>query len=94
MSIPYLRPWNGRPTAAEAERLDVVRLIWRKVYLVPTGHPVVSMQIKTLVYRVLRMNTIDLVYLNGVYYTLDLDQREVAIAAVNSRADGSGDGDD
>ena len=52
---------------------------WRVVYLIPTGHPVVSMQIKALVYRALRLNTVDVAYLNGVYYTLRLDQREVAI---------------
>ncbi len=62
---------------------------WQIVYLVPTGHPVVSMQIKTLVYRALRLNTIDLAYLNGTYYIVDLDQREIAIAA-GASSDGSG----
>lgn len=54
---------------------------WRRVYLVPTGHPVVAMNIKVLVYRVLRMNTMDVVYLNGRYFDLALDQREVALGA-------------
>ncbi len=26
---------------------------WRRVYLIPTGHPILSLQIKTMVYRVL-----------------------------------------
>lgn len=59
---------------------------WQIVYLIPTGHPAVSMQIKALVYRALRLNTIDVVYLNGVYYTLQIDQREVAIEAGSETA--------
>ena len=54
---------------------------WRKVFLVPTGHPVVSMNIKLLVYRILRLNTADWMYLDGIYYIIEIDQRVVAIEA-------------
>ena len=54
---------------------------WRRVYLIPTGHPAVSMNIKVLVYRALRLNTIDWVYINGEYYSLMIDQREISIEA-------------
>ena len=54
---------------------------WRRVYLIPTGHPAVSMNIKLLVYRAIRLNTIDWVYINGEYYLLTIDQREISIAA-------------
>ena len=52
---------------------------WKKVYLVPTGHPILSIQIKTMVYRVLRLNTIDLYYKSGIYFEVDIDQRAIAI---------------
>ena len=54
---------------------------WRRVYLIPTGHPAVSMNIKLLVYRAIRLNTIDWVYINGEYYSLRIDQREISIEA-------------
>ena len=50
---------------------------WRRIYLIPTGHPAVSMNIKLLVYRAIRLNTIDWVYINGEYYLLTIDQREI-----------------
>ena len=52
---------------------------WRRVYLIPTGHPALSMNIKLLVYRAIRLNTIDWVYINGEYYSLMIDQREISI---------------
>ena len=54
---------------------------WRRIYLIPTGHPAVSMNIKLLVYRAIRLNTIDWVYINGEYYLLTIDQREISIGA-------------
>ena len=54
---------------------------WRRVYLIPTGHPAVSMNIKVLVYRAIRLNTIDWIYINGEYYSLMIDQREISIGA-------------
>lgn len=52
---------------------------WGTVYLVPTGHPVLSLQIKTMVYRVLRINSIDLYYKAGSYFEVNIDQRAVAL---------------
>ena len=56
---------------------------WTRIYLIPTGHPILSLQIKTMVYRVLRLNTIDLYHKSGTYYEINLDQRAIAIQ-VNS----------
>ena len=52
---------------------------WSNIYLVPTGHPVLSIQIKCLVYRLLRLNTTDLYYTDGHYYEVRIDHRELAI---------------
>jgi hypothetical protein len=53
---------------------------WNRVYLIPTGHPVLSLQIKAMVYRLLRFNTIDLYYKAGTYFEVNLDQRAIALA--------------
>jgi len=52
---------------------------WTSVYLIPTGHPVLSLQIKAMVYRLLRFNTIDLYHKAGVYFEVNLDQRAIAL---------------
>jgi len=54
---------------------------WKRVYFIPTGHPVLSSHIKTMVYRILRLNTIDLYYKDGEYLEIDIDHRELAIDA-------------
>ena len=54
---------------------------WKRVYLIPTGHPVLSLQIKAMVYRLLRFNTIDLYYKAGIYFEINLDQRAIALDA-------------
>jgi hypothetical protein len=52
---------------------------WKKVYLVPFGPAVLSMQIKLLVYRILYMETIDFLYAGqGDYYDLDINLRIIA----------------
>jgi hypothetical protein len=56
---------------------------WERVYLIPTGHPVLSLQIKTMVYRLLRLNTIDLYYKGGTYIEVNLDHRAIALDAGN-----------
>jgi hypothetical protein len=53
---------------------------WERVYLIPTGHPILSLQIKAMVYRILRLNTIDLYYKQGSYFEVDLDQRAIALS--------------
>lgn len=57
---------------------------WNCVYLIPTGHPVLSLQIKTMVYRLLRINTIDLYYKAGTYFEINLDQRAIALGKEDS----------
>ena len=58
---------------------------WKRVYLIPTGHPILSLQIKTMVYRLLRMNTIDLYYKAGSYLEVDIDHRDVALTATGEQ---------
>jgi len=62
---------------------DLVRKLrekaWSKIYFIPTGHPALSIQVKTLIYRVLRQNTIDLYYHNGAYFEIEIDHREIAL---------------
>jgi len=50
---------------------------WTKIYLIPTGHPTLSLQLKAEVYRVTRMNTTDVFYLNGRYLDLEVDLRKI-----------------
>jgi hypothetical protein len=52
---------------------------WQRIYLFPTGHPALSIQIKTLVYRLTRKNTIDMFYKDGEYFEIAIDAREVAL---------------
>lgn len=54
---------------------------WERVYLIPTGHPILSVNIKSMVYRILRMNTVDLYYSSGAYFEVSIDQRAVALRA-------------
>ena len=53
---------------------------WEPIYLIPTGHPVLTANIKLLVYRILRLNTIDLYYRSGTYIDVQLDHRRLALA--------------
>jgi hypothetical protein len=55
--------------------------VWRQIYLIPTGHPALSVQIKLFVYRVARMNTIDLFYQSGRYFEIDINHREIVLGA-------------
>jgi hypothetical protein len=52
---------------------------WRKVYFVPTGHTTLALQIKQLVYHVLRQSTVDLFYSKGTYIEIDIDYRDVLL---------------
>lgn len=53
---------------------------WEKVYLVPFGPAVLSMQIKSLVYRVLHIDTIDVLHIgNGLHVDIDINPREIAL---------------
>jgi hypothetical protein len=81
--------WDA--SSEEALRLELRKLLsevanklksehWQRVYLIPTGHPILSLQIKVMVYRILRLNTIDLYYKAGTYFEVDLDQRAIALS--------------
>jgi hypothetical protein len=52
---------------------------WSRIYLIPTGHVTLSMQIKLFVYQLTRINTIDLFYLNGRYFELRFDARDLEV---------------
>jgi hypothetical protein len=43
---------------------------WKKIYLLPFGHAVISMNIKMVVFRVLRIETADIFYFGGGKYGL------------------------
>ncbi|WP_414754654.1 hypothetical protein [Anabaena sp. CCY 9910] len=52
---------------------------WKKVYLVPTGHSTLALQIKSLVYHVLRIDTVDLFYSKGDYYEIEINLRSWSV---------------
>lgn len=55
---------------------------WNKVYLVPFGPSVLSLQIKSLVYKVLNIETVDVLHAgDGVHFDIELDPRKIAIDA-------------
>ena len=56
---------------------------WKRVYLIPTGHPILSLQIKAMVYRILRFNTVDLYHKAGTYFEGRIHQRAIALDAVD-----------
>lgn len=66
---------------------------WRQVYLVPTGHPVLTVNVKLLVYRLLRINTIDLYYKAGQYIEVEIDHRRLSLQTESDDSrGGQGDG--
>jgi hypothetical protein len=54
---------------------------WKQIYFIPTGHPGLSIQIKLLVYRVTRINTIDLFFADGKYYEIQLNHRDISLGS-------------
>lgn len=53
---------------------------WQRIYLVPFGHSTLCMQIKLLVYRVTRIETVDLFYDGkGHYADLSIEQRHLIV---------------
>ncbi|MAZ33490.1 MAG: hypothetical protein CMO06_10130 [Thalassospira sp.] len=54
---------------------------WDKVYVVPFGHTTLSMQIKQLVYRITRLETVDVFYSKEFgYRDLTIDQRALIVS--------------
>ncbi|MCW8965066.1 MAG: hypothetical protein OQK82_00050 [Candidatus Pacearchaeota archaeon] len=55
---------------------------WKKVYLVPFGPAPLSLQIKSLVHKVLDIETIDILHIgSGEHIDIQLDPRRIAIKA-------------
>lgn len=53
---------------------------WTKIYLIPFGHAVISMNIKMAVYRTLRIETSDIFYFGeGRYGVLEKDTRRIML---------------
>jgi len=49
---------------------------WGRIFLIPTGHVTLSLQIKMLVYRVTRRSTIDVFYSDGKFFDIEIDLRK------------------
>ena len=63
---------------------DVTRILksknWRKVFILPFGPSVLGMQIKLLVYRITRIESIELFYLGeSEYMELEIKQRNIIV---------------
>lgn len=55
---------------------------WSKVYIVPFGPAVLSMLIKSLVYKILNQETIDILHAgSGVHFDISIDTRAIALQA-------------
>lgn len=55
---------------------------WTKIYLVPFGPSVLSMQVKLFVYRILHIETTDVLHIgNNKYCDIDIKQREITSKA-------------
>jgi len=53
---------------------------WSKIYLIPFGHAIISMNIKMAVYRTLRIETADIFYFGEVKYgVLERDTRQIML---------------
>ena len=63
---------------------DLTRILksrsWKKVFILPFGPSVLSMQIKLLVYRITRIESIELFYLGeSEYIDLEIKQRNIIV---------------
>jgi hypothetical protein len=57
---------------------------WSRIYLVPFGHVALSVQIKLLVYRITRLETVDLFYDGkGGYFDLEMELRPIIVRATS-----------
>ena len=57
---------------------------WRKVYFIPTGPTTLVLQIKVIVYNILRISTVDLFYSKGQYFEIEMDYRKILENEKNS----------
>jgi hypothetical protein len=55
---------------------------WRKIYMIPSGHPLLYAHAKLMVFQITRIETTDCVYVgDGEYIDLHLSHRAIATAA-------------
>ena len=72
------------PSKAKATFIKIIQRLnrkllektWAKIYLIPTGHPTLSLQLKIAVHSATRLNTTDVFYLNGRYFYIEFDARD------------------
>jgi len=53
--------------------------IWNKVYVIPSGHPLLVSMATLIIYRVTRVNPTIVYYVNGEYLEANLDVRLEAV---------------
>jgi len=59
---------------------------WNKIYIVPFGPAILSMQIKSLVYKVLNQETVDVLHAgSGIHFDISIDTRKIAISAAHEK---------
>ena len=66
--------------------VDVTKILkeksWKQVFVLPFGPCALSMQIKLLVYRITRIESIEIFHLGeGEYMNLEINQRELIVGA-------------
>ena len=55
---------------------------WKRIHIIPFGPCALSMQIKLLVYRITRIESVDIFYLGeGEYVDLEINQRNVIVGS-------------
>ncbi len=77
---------SPRSVEREFERVlvDVTRILkersWKKVFVLPFGPCALSMQIKLLVYRITRIESVEIFHLGeGEYMDLEIKQRHIIV---------------
>ena len=55
---------------------------WKRIHIIPFGPCALSMQIKLLVYRITRIESVDVFYLGeGEYVDLKINQRNIIVGS-------------
>lgn len=81
--------FSSRESAENAIRQALINVAiklkskaWSKVYIVPFGPAILSMLIKSLVYKILNQETIDVLHAGaGVHFDVSIDTRAIALEA-------------
>lgn len=79
---------SARSVEEEFDRIleDVTRILkeknWKQVFVLPFGPCALSMQVKLLVYRITRIESIEIFHLGeGEYMDLEINQRHIIVGA-------------